>query len=206
MLNLVRAKGAAPRDRDLLRHPAFASFADLLLPWDDRAHDARMPPAEIGSLLPYHSHVDPETVTRALKRMIDDVGAGKAVFHRFYVMERRVAALRRLGSEVEYGTIPGSASSRARTIYPGCYFPKTSSTWPSFSRDLPRASGPSPRPPTRASPRIVILDASVTSAMRSGFARVLAAALLPASPPEDPPSTEQEDEKDDDEESSRRHG
>ncbi|ABC82988.1 alpha/beta hydrolase [Anaeromyxobacter dehalogenans] len=75
--------------RDLLNHPAFAGFGDLLLPWDDRAYDEHMPLTAIGSLLPYHSHVDPETVTSALNRMIDDVGGGKTVFYRFYTEAQR---------------------------------------------------------------------------------------------------------------------
>lgn len=70
--------------RDLLNHPAFAGFGPQLLPWDDRAYDEDMPLSRIGSLLPYHSHVDPETVTSALNRMIDDVGSGKTVFYSFY--------------------------------------------------------------------------------------------------------------------------
>lgn len=75
--------------RDLLNHPAFDGFGHLLLPWDDRPNAEDMPLADIGSLLPYHSHVDPGTVTVALNRMIDDVGAGKAVFHRFYTEAER---------------------------------------------------------------------------------------------------------------------
>jgi acetyl esterase/lipase len=70
--------------RDLLRHPALAAFAPLILPWDDRAYDERMPLARIGSLLPYHTHVDPETVAAGLNRMIDDAAGGKTVFYRFY--------------------------------------------------------------------------------------------------------------------------
>jgi acetyl esterase/lipase len=69
---------------DLLRHPAFAGFAPLILPWDDRAYDEQMRLARIGSLLPYHTHVDPETVTSGLNRLIDDVAGGKTVFYRFY--------------------------------------------------------------------------------------------------------------------------
>jgi len=68
---------------DLLRHPAFAGFARLILPWDDRTYDEQMPLARIGSLLPYHSHVDVATVAGALNRMIDDVDRGGAVFYRF---------------------------------------------------------------------------------------------------------------------------
>ena len=63
--------------RDLLRHPAFTGFAHLLLPWDNRAYDEQMPLTRIGSLLPYHTHVDTASVTSALNRMIDDVAGGR---------------------------------------------------------------------------------------------------------------------------------
>ena len=53
--------GAQSTLRDILRHPSFAGFSRLLLPWDDRAYDEQMPLTRIGSLLPYHTHVDPET-------------------------------------------------------------------------------------------------------------------------------------------------
>jgi acetyl esterase/lipase len=75
---------------DLLRHPAFDGFAPLILPWDDRAYDERMPLSRVSSLLPYHTHVDVDTVTRALNRMSDDVASGRTVFYRFYTeMQRR---------------------------------------------------------------------------------------------------------------------
>jgi pimeloyl-ACP methyl ester carboxylesterase len=137
---------------DLLNHPAFAGFARLLLPWDDRGYDNSMRLRNIGSLLPYHSHVDPGTVVSALNHMIDDVNNGKTIFYEFYtekekkeqrtksntglfdtghseytadepptfvvvgerdaiappsVMERRVAALRRAGTEVEFHQYSG---------------------------------------------------------------------------------------------------
>jgi hypothetical protein len=68
----------------ILTHPAFAGFGRLLLPWDDRRYDTTMPLRNIGALLPYHTHVDPAVVVSSLNRMIDDVGAGKAVFQDFY--------------------------------------------------------------------------------------------------------------------------
>ena len=74
---------------DILRHRAFARFSPLILPWDDRAYDEDMPLGRIGSLLPYHTHVDPETVTRALNRLIDDVSGGMQVFYRFYTEAQR---------------------------------------------------------------------------------------------------------------------
>jgi acetyl esterase/lipase len=74
------------RDRvgDLLEHPAFRGHGRLLLPWDDRPYDTEMPLASIGSLLPYHTQVDPQVVVHALNRMIDHVNAGKTVFFEFY--------------------------------------------------------------------------------------------------------------------------
>jgi len=70
--------------RDLLSHAAFAGFGHLILPWDDRAYDGRMRLSTIGSLLPYHSHVNPGDVVTALNRMIDDASKGKTVFYEFY--------------------------------------------------------------------------------------------------------------------------
>jgi acetyl esterase/lipase len=85
--------------RDILRHPAFAGFGHLLLPWDDRAYDEQMPLARIGSLLPYHSHVDPETVTSALNRLVDEAAGGKTLFYRFYseAQQQREPAKRNTG-------------------------------------------------------------------------------------------------------------
>lgn len=76
--------GAQSTLRDVLRHPSFAGFGRLLLPWDDRAYDEEMHLTRIGSLLPYHTHVDPETVASALNHMIDDAARGRTVFYRFY--------------------------------------------------------------------------------------------------------------------------
>lgn len=70
--------------KDILGHPAFAGFGRLILPWDDRAYDEELPLTRIASLLPYHTHVDPETVVPALNRMIDDAASGRRVFYRFY--------------------------------------------------------------------------------------------------------------------------
>jgi acetyl esterase/lipase len=75
--------------RDLLRHPAFAGFGPLLLPWDDRAYDESMRLRDIGGLLPYHSHVNPGDVVAALNRMIDDASKGNTVFYEFYTGTRK---------------------------------------------------------------------------------------------------------------------
>jgi acetyl esterase/lipase len=69
---------------DILRHPAFAGFGRLILPWDDRDYEEQMPLTRVASLFPYHSHVDPETVAKGLNRMIDDAARGQSVFYSFY--------------------------------------------------------------------------------------------------------------------------
>lgn len=70
--------------RDVLGHPAFAGFGRLILPWDYRAYDERLPITRIATLLPYHTHVDPGTVVNALNRMIDDAAGGRKVFYSYY--------------------------------------------------------------------------------------------------------------------------
>ena len=70
--------------RDVLRHPAFAGFAPLLLPWDGRSYDENMRLTNFGSLLPYHSHVNPAVIVDSLNHMIDDVARGRTVFYDFY--------------------------------------------------------------------------------------------------------------------------
>ena len=69
---------------DILTHPAFAGFARLMLPWDDRRYDRAMPLRSIGSLLPYHSHVDPGVIVSSLNRIIDEVSVGRTVFYDIY--------------------------------------------------------------------------------------------------------------------------
>jgi predicted esterase len=76
---------------DVLKHPAFAGFGRLLLPWDDRPIDPSMRLREIGSLLPYHTHVNPGVVVSSLNRMIDDAAAGRTVFHDFHTAAEKGA-------------------------------------------------------------------------------------------------------------------
>jgi acetyl esterase/lipase len=54
---------------------------------------------DIGSLLPYHSHVEPEVVLSGLNRTIDDAANGQAVFYDFYAEaeKREQPARRRTG-------------------------------------------------------------------------------------------------------------
>lgn len=68
----------------LLSHPAFAGFARLLLPWDDRPYNEKTSLRDIASFLPYHSHVDPGVVVASLNRLIADVHSGRPVFYDIY--------------------------------------------------------------------------------------------------------------------------
>jgi acetyl esterase/lipase len=76
---------------DILNHPAFAGFARLLLPWDDRSYDENMRLSDFGSLLPYHRHVDPDVVVDGLNHMIDAVSKGETLFYHFYSQAQRRA-------------------------------------------------------------------------------------------------------------------
>jgi hypothetical protein len=80
----VRHLGISSTLGELLRHPAFASYARRLLPQDDVAIDETLPIERMGSLLPFHSHVVPDVVLGALNHLIDEVGRGTPVFHELY--------------------------------------------------------------------------------------------------------------------------
>lgn len=69
---------------DLLNHPAFRGYSHLLMPRSDHAYDECIRLAQMGALLPYHSHVDAETIAAGLNRMIDDVNDGRPVFYDFH--------------------------------------------------------------------------------------------------------------------------
>jgi acetyl esterase/lipase len=85
--------------RDVLSHPAFDGFPSLILPWDDRPYEKTMELGDIGSLLPYHSHVNPAVVVSSLNRMIDTVNSGQPVFYDFYtdVQKRAEPTLKNAG-------------------------------------------------------------------------------------------------------------
>jgi acetyl esterase/lipase len=76
---------------DVLKHPAFAGFARLVLPWDNRQNDPTLPLRNVGTLLPYHTHVDPPVVVASFNRMIDDVSAGRTVFYDIYTAGQKQA-------------------------------------------------------------------------------------------------------------------
>jgi len=70
--------------RDVVNHPSFKGFGQFIVPLDNRAYDENMQLRHVGSLLPYHSHVEPEAVVDTIHYMIDRVAQGKMIFYNFY--------------------------------------------------------------------------------------------------------------------------
>src|SRR3954465_4557979 len=56
--------------RDVVDHPSFKGFGELMLPWEDntRYFDTRL--NQVGSLMPYHGHVNADVVVGALNHLI----------------------------------------------------------------------------------------------------------------------------------------
>lgn len=75
--------------RDIVNHASFRGFGELLLPLDNNSGSYNTMLSDIGLLMPYHSHVVPDDVVSALNFMIDEVNAGKTVFHDFYTDEQK---------------------------------------------------------------------------------------------------------------------
>lgn len=73
-------------------HPAFHGFGPLLLPWDDNTPYLDTPLTDVGSLMPYHSHVTPAVVVAALNHMVDEVGADRPIFYDFYTERQKQAS------------------------------------------------------------------------------------------------------------------
>ena len=102
---------------DILTHPAFAGFSRLVLPWDDRRPDPNMPLRNIGSLLPYHTHVDPGVVVSSLNRLIDDASAGKTIFYDIYTDAQKQAEPSRMDTGLFF--LRGKAGAPFAVIAPG---------------------------------------------------------------------------------------
>ncbi len=69
---------------EIVNHPAFKGFGELLLPRDNNSGYYNTQLGNVGSLMPYHDHVDPEIVVNAINHMIDEVNGGRTIFYKFY--------------------------------------------------------------------------------------------------------------------------
>jgi acetyl esterase/lipase len=74
---------------DVVNHPAFKGFGELLLPRDKNYGSYNMQLSDVGSLMPYHNHVDPGIVVGAINYMIDEVANSKTIFYDFYTDEQK---------------------------------------------------------------------------------------------------------------------
>lgn len=70
--------------RDIVNHPAFPGFGELMLPCDNNSGSYNTQLSNAGSLMPYHSHVNPGIVVGAINHMIDEVANGNKIFYNFY--------------------------------------------------------------------------------------------------------------------------
>ncbi|MDR8392651.1 alpha/beta hydrolase [Aliifodinibius sp. S!AR15-10] len=74
---------------DIVNHPAFEGFGELLLPWENNSSYYDTPLRNVGRLMPYHSNVQPEGVLSALNDMIDEVSSGRTIFYNFYSEQQK---------------------------------------------------------------------------------------------------------------------
>lgn len=75
--------------QDLLNCPAFAGYADKLLPWDNQLPNPHMRLANIGELMPYHNYIQPQQIVNSLNQMQASVAQGQQIFYSFYSEQER---------------------------------------------------------------------------------------------------------------------
>jgi acetyl esterase/lipase len=75
--------------RTIVNHPAFKGFNRLMLPGDNNTNHYDTPLSNVRSLMPYHSHVNPDIVVGALNHMIDEVKNGKTIFYDLYTEQQK---------------------------------------------------------------------------------------------------------------------
>ena len=74
---------------DIVKHPAFKHFGERMLPWEDNASYYNTQLTNIGSLMPYHTHVNPGVVVDALNHLVDETGKNKTIFYEFYTGQQK---------------------------------------------------------------------------------------------------------------------
>jgi acetyl esterase/lipase len=69
---------------DIANHTAFQGFGELLLPWDNNSSYYNTSLRDVGALMPYHSHVQPDVILTSVNYMINEVANGKTIFYDIY--------------------------------------------------------------------------------------------------------------------------
>ncbi len=75
--------------RDIVNHSALKGFGELMLPLDNNSAYYSIKLSDIGLLMPYHGHVNPDVVIGTVNHMIDEVSAGKLIFYDYYTDEQK---------------------------------------------------------------------------------------------------------------------
>jgi acetyl esterase/lipase len=75
--------------REIVNHPAFKGFGELLLPRDNNSGYYNTQLHDVSSLMPYHSHVEPDIVVGAVNHMIDEVTDKNIIFYDFYTEQQK---------------------------------------------------------------------------------------------------------------------
>ena len=75
--------------RDIVNHPAFKGFSQFILPGDNNSYYYDTLLSNVRSLMPYHSHVNPDIIVAALNHMIDEVKDGKTIFYDLYTEQQK---------------------------------------------------------------------------------------------------------------------
>jgi len=87
--NMIDHLAADNYVRDIVNHPAFKNFGELLLPWDDNTGYYNTKLTEVGSLMPYHRNVRTDDVLQAINHLIDEAGNSKIIFYDFYTDQQK---------------------------------------------------------------------------------------------------------------------
>jgi acetyl esterase/lipase len=74
---------------DIVNHPAFEGFGELLLTRDDNSSYYNTRLSNVASLMPYHQNVNPADVVNAPNAMIDQANSGKTIFYEFYTAQEK---------------------------------------------------------------------------------------------------------------------
>lgn len=75
--------------RDIVNHPAFVGFGELLLSRDNNSSYYNIPLSNMGSLIPYHGNVRPDVIVGSVNYMIDEVNKGKTIFYDIYTEQQK---------------------------------------------------------------------------------------------------------------------
>ena len=76
---------------DVINHPTFEGFGSFLFSTDYRTPEESATLRDVGSLLPYHSHIDVNTTVDVLNSMMDRVSDGETIFYDIYSDEEKQA-------------------------------------------------------------------------------------------------------------------